>query len=51
MDGVFAALTEWLSPHDLIIFNDTRVIKARLFGQKATGGAVEVMIERVTQRP
>lgn len=47
VDGAFAQLTDWLSPHDLIIFNDTRVIKARLFGQKSSGGAVEVMIERV----
>lgn len=47
VDGAFAQLTDWLTPHDMIIFNDTRVIKARLFGQKATGGAVEVMIERV----
>jgi S-adenosylmethionine:tRNA ribosyltransferase-isomerase len=45
-DNSFTTLPEWLSPNDLIIFNDTRVIKARLFGQKATGGAVEVMIER-----
>ncbi|EUJ09691.1 S-adenosylmethionine:tRNA ribosyltransferase-isomerase [Methylophilaceae bacterium 11] len=47
VDGTFAHLTDWLSPHDLVIFNDTRVIKARLFGQKSTGGAVEIMIERV----
>lgn len=47
LDGTFAQLTDWLAPNDLIIFNDTRVIKARLFGQKVTGGAVEVMIERV----
>jgi len=45
-DSVFSNLTHWLRPNDLIIFNDTRVIKARLFGQKATGGNVEVMIER-----
>ena len=46
-DSTFAALPQWLSQKDLIIFNDTRVIKARLFGQKDTGGTVEVMIERV----
>lgn len=45
-DSAFAALTQWLNPNDLIVFNDTRVIKARLFGQKTTGGAIEVMIER-----
>lgn len=33
---------------DLLVFNDTRVIPARLFGQKATGGRVEVLLERVT---
>jgi S-adenosylmethionine:tRNA ribosyltransferase-isomerase len=36
--------------NDLIIFNDTRVIKARLFGQKITGGAVEALIERVINK-
>lgn len=45
-DSNFVALTQWLNPNDLIVFNDTRVIKARLFGHKATGGAIEVMIER-----
>lgn len=45
-DSAFIDLTEWLNPRDLIVFNDTRVIKARLFGQKLTGGAIEVMIER-----
>ena len=45
-DSTFATLTQWLNPNDLIVFNDTRVIKARLFGQKSTGGAIEVMIER-----
>jgi len=45
-DSLFVNLTQWLDPRDLIVFNDTRVIKARLFGQKATGGAIEVMIER-----
>ncbi|MGN6513059.1 MAG: tRNA preQ1(34) S-adenosylmethionine ribosyltransferase-isomerase QueA [Lysobacteraceae bacterium] len=36
-----------LQPGDLLVFNDTRVIPARLFGQKATGGRVEVLIERL----
>lgn len=45
-DSNFVALTQWLNPNDLIVFNDTRVIKARLFGHKVTGGAIEVMIER-----
>lgn len=46
-DGSFLDFASALSKGDLLIFNDTRVIKARLFGQKATGGAIEVMIERV----
>ena len=40
-------LPELLQPGDLLVFNDTRVIPARLFGQKASGGRVEVLIERL----
>jgi len=40
-------LPSLLQPGDLLVFNDTRVIPARLFGQKATGGRVEVLIERL----
>jgi S-adenosylmethionine:tRNA ribosyltransferase-isomerase len=47
-DKIFTDLLGLLRPNDLLIFNDTRVIKARLFGHKATGGKVEVLIERVT---
>ena len=47
-DLSFTDLPALLRPDDLLIFNDTRVIKARLFGQKATGGKVEVLIERIT---
>lgn len=43
----FVALLDWLKPNDLLVFNDTKVIPARLFGHKATGGKVEVMVERV----
>ena len=32
---------------DLLVFNDTQVVKARVFGEKATGGKVELLIERV----
>ena len=46
-DAQFTDLPNFLAKGDLLIFNDTRVIKARLFGQKATGGAVEVLVERV----
>ncbi|WP_151702524.1 tRNA preQ1(34) S-adenosylmethionine ribosyltransferase-isomerase QueA [Nitrincola alkalilacustris] len=43
----FADLLQMLEPGDLLVFNDTRVIPARLFGQKASGGKVELLIERV----
>ncbi|WP_298596076.1 tRNA preQ1(34) S-adenosylmethionine ribosyltransferase-isomerase QueA [Zoogloea sp.] len=42
----FSDLPSLLTPGDLLVFNDTRVIHARLFGTKDTGGQVEVMIER-----
>ena len=47
VDRVFRELPDLLQPGDLLVFNNTRVIKARLFGAKATGGAVEALIERV----
>ncbi|MEP6908390.1 MAG: tRNA preQ1(34) S-adenosylmethionine ribosyltransferase-isomerase QueA [Pseudoxanthomonas sp.] len=40
-------LREWLNPGDLLVFNDTRVIPARIFGQKDSGGRVEILIERL----
>ena len=40
-------LPEFLQPGDLLVFNDTRVIPARLFGQKESGGRVEILIERL----
>lgn len=40
-------LPDLLQPDDLLIFNDTRVIPARLFGQKDSGGRVEILIERL----
>jgi S-adenosylmethionine:tRNA ribosyltransferase-isomerase len=43
----FANLPELLRKDDLLILNDTRVLKARLFGRKASGGQVEVLVERV----
>ncbi len=46
-DRQFVDLQALLSPGDLLVFNNSRVIPARLFGQKATGGKVEVMVERV----
>jgi S-adenosylmethionine:tRNA ribosyltransferase-isomerase len=46
-DDWFRDLPEFLGPDDLLILNDTRVIKARLTGEKASGGKIEVMVERV----
>ena len=43
----FRDLVELVDAGDLLVFNDTRVIPARLFGRKTTGGEVEVLIERV----
>jgi len=40
-------LPDLLQPGDLLVFNDTRVIPARLFGQKESGGRVEILIERL----
>ncbi|GGX30306.1 S-adenosylmethionine:tRNA ribosyltransferase-isomerase [Pigmentiphaga litoralis] len=47
-DRQFTDLIGLLRPHDLLVFNDTRVIKARLFGEKSSGGKVEVLVERIT---
>jgi len=43
----FTDLPSRLSPGDLLVFNDTRVINARVFGEKATGGRAELLIERI----
>ena len=47
VDRRFRDLPGLLSRGDLLVFNDTRVIKARLLGMKASGGAVEALVERV----
>ncbi len=46
-DRLFNELPELLRPGDLLVFNDTRVIPARLFGRKASGGRIEILVERV----
>lgn len=46
-DRVFSDLPQLLSPGDLLVFNDTRVIPARLYGVKESGGKIEVLVERV----
>jgi S-adenosylmethionine:tRNA ribosyltransferase-isomerase len=43
----FADLLEYLQPGDLMVFNNTRVIPARLFGHKASGGKLEILVERL----
>lgn len=47
-DAGFADLPGLLGAGDLLVLNDTRVIPARLFGQKPTGGRVEIVLEEVT---
>ena len=46
-DSFFKQFTSHLSSNDLVIFNDTKVIKARLFGKKLSGGKVELLVERI----
>jgi len=46
-DRQFAELPELLRPNDLLVFNDTRVIPARVYGAKPSGGKVEIVLERV----
>lgn len=46
-DRRITELTDVLAPGDLLVFNDTRVIAARLFGQKDSGGRIEIMLERI----
>ena len=50
-DRRFRDLPALVAPGDLLVFNDTRVIKARLLGEKPTGGAVEALVERVLPAP
>jgi S-adenosylmethionine:tRNA ribosyltransferase-isomerase len=47
-DRMFRELPDVLRRGDLLVFNDTRVLPARLYGRKESGGAVEILIERVT---
>ncbi|TSE36300.1 S-adenosylmethionine:tRNA ribosyltransferase-isomerase [Tepidimonas fonticaldi] len=46
-DRIFRELPALLAPGDLLVFNDTQVIKARLYGEKPTGGRLELLVERV----
>jgi S-adenosylmethionine:tRNA ribosyltransferase-isomerase len=55
LDGATGEVHDWLFPHllnlvnpgDIMVFNDTKVIPARIFGTKASGGKVEVLVERL----
>jgi S-adenosylmethionine:tRNA ribosyltransferase-isomerase len=47
VDRIFRELPALLQQGDLLVFNDTRVMNARLFGEKASGGKLELLIERV----
>jgi S-adenosylmethionine:tRNA ribosyltransferase-isomerase len=46
-DRRFSDIVKLVAPGDVMVFNDTRVIKARLTGRKKTGGRIEVLVERV----
>ncbi len=47
IDSFFHQIASFINPGDLLVMNNTRVIPARLFGHKASGGKVEIMIERL----
>lgn len=47
VDGQFVDILNWLNPNDLLVLNNTRVIPARLYGKKASGGRFEILIERL----
>jgi S-adenosylmethionine:tRNA ribosyltransferase-isomerase len=47
LDRIFKTLPSLMNPGDLLVFNDTQVVKARIFGEKSSGGKVELLIERV----
>ena len=47
VDRIFHELPSLLNAGDLLVFNDTKVVKARIFGEKASGGKLELLIERV----
>jgi S-adenosylmethionine:tRNA ribosyltransferase-isomerase len=47
VDSTFSQLGNFLKPNDLLVLNDTKVIPARLFGHKDSGGKVEVLVERL----
>src|SRR5579864_2266533 len=46
-DRIFSALAELITPGDLLVFNDTQVMRSRLKGRKRSGGQVEMLLERI----
>lgn len=46
-DRYFTDFIDLINPNDILVFNDTKVIPARLYGHKATGGRIEMLIERI----
>ena len=46
-DRAFSDLPDYIEAGDVLVFNNTKVMKARLFGQKESGGKIEALIERV----
>ena len=46
-DAQFVNLFDLINTDDLVVFNDTKVLKARLFGKKETGGKIEILVERI----
>lgn len=46
-DKIFKDIVDFIQPEDLLVFNDTKVFPARLYGQKSTGGKIEILIERI----
>ena len=46
-DNIFARVVDYVAAGDVLVFNNTKVMKARLFGQKDSGGKIEALIERV----
>ncbi len=49
-DSIFSDLLDLIDPNDLLVFNNTRVIPARLYGKKSTGGKIEVLVERILSK-
>jgi S-adenosylmethionine:tRNA ribosyltransferase-isomerase len=49
-DRVFSDLPALLNPGDLLVFNNTEVIPARLYGSKASGGRIEILVERLLNK-